>query len=62
MKDNSDTSDEDEQVCLLFCFFFFFNKAIYLSILPLDFYMPAVLKYKGIAVVASLIYWMGQLL
>ena len=50
----TDATDEDEQVCLLFCFF--------LVHLPLDFYMPAVLKYKGIAVVASLIYWMGQLL
>ena len=43
-------------------FSFLIKLSIYLSILPLDFYMPAVLKYKGIAVVASLIYWMGQLL
>ena len=41
----TDTSDEDEQVCLPFCLF--------LVHLPLDFYMPAVFKYKGTAVVAS---------
>ena len=41
----TDTSDEDEQVCLLCCFF--------LVHLPFDFYMPAVFKYKGTAVVAS---------
>ena len=41
----TDTSDEDEQVCLPFCLF-----SVHL---PLDFYMPAVFKYKGIAVVAS---------
>ena len=41
----TDTSDEDEQVCLPFC--------VFLVHLPLDFYMPAVFKYKGIAVDAS---------
>ena len=29
--------------------------------LLLDFYMTSVFKYKGIAVIASLIYWIGQL-
>ena len=41
----TDTSDEDEQVCLSFCLF--------LVHLPFDFYMPVVFKYKVIAVVAS---------
>ena len=41
----TDATDEDEQVCLPSCFF--------IVHLPLDFYIPAVFKYKGIAVVAS---------
>ena len=42
----TDTSDEDEQVCLPFCLF-----SVHL---PLDFiFAGAVFKYKGIAVVAS---------
>ena len=45
IRKKADTSDEDEQVCLPFCLF--------LEHLPLDFYMPAVFKYKGTAVVAS---------